>query len=59
MGRIKSTAVKRTAQKLFEENPKMFTEDFEKNKQIVQESTECDKKTRNKIAGYITRLKKK
>ncbi|MEM4703067.1 MAG: 30S ribosomal protein S17e [Candidatus Pacearchaeota archaeon] len=59
MGRVKSTAIKKTAKKLFEEHNELFTEKFEENKLRVQELVECDKKTRNKIAGYITRLKNK
>ncbi|MCS7134677.1 MAG: 30S ribosomal protein S17e [Candidatus Pacearchaeota archaeon] len=58
MGRIKSLTIKRTAKKLLEENPDIFTENFEKNKKIIQELVECDKRTRNKLAGYITKLKK-
>ncbi|MEM1535908.1 MAG: 30S ribosomal protein S17e [Candidatus Pacearchaeota archaeon] len=58
MGRIKSLVIKKTAKKLFEEHADLFTDKFEENKQIIQKLVECDKKTRNKIAGYITKLKK-
>lgn len=58
MGRIKSAAMKKTAKKLLEERGELFTKKFENNKLRVQELVECDKKTRNKIAGYITKLKK-
>jgi ribosomal protein S17E len=58
MGRVKSTAIKRTGRKLVEDNPEKFDRDFEKNKKTVQELVECEKKTRNKIAGYVTRLKR-
>lgn len=54
MGRIKSTAVKRTVTKLFEQHNN-FTPDFEQNKKLVQGYVECDKKIRNMIAGYITK----
>lgn len=59
MGRVKSLAVKRTAKKLLEENPSLFSADFEKNKQIVSKIIAADKKARNSIAGYITRMFKK
>ncbi len=56
MGRIKSTLIKRTAEKLMKEQK--FSEDFEKNKEILGD-TMPSKRMRNIIAGYITRLKKK
>jgi len=58
MGRVKSTAIKRTGRRLVEDNPEKFDRDFENNKKTVQELVECEKKTRNKIAGYVTRLKR-
>lgn len=59
MGRIKSLAVKRTTRKLLKENPDLFTKDYEKNKQIVNRIIIADKKARNCIAGYITKMLKK
>lgn len=59
MGRVKSLAIKRTTRKLLEEYPNVFTDDFEKNKQLLSKVLETDKRTRNSIAGYITRLIKK
>jgi len=56
MGRIKSTLVKRTAVKLLNENNK-FTEDFETNKLLLKNSMPS-KSIRNKIVGYIARLKR-
>jgi len=55
MGRIKSVLVKRTAKKLVEEEG--FSEDFDKNKKALGK-TMPSKSLRNKIAGYISRLKK-
>ena len=56
MGRIKSLMVKRAAQKMLEsQNP--FTDSFEHNKKILAD-TMPSKSIRNKIAGYIARLKK-
>ncbi len=59
MGRVKSLAIKRTTRKLIEKYPNLFTDDFEKNKKILNETLEVNKKNRNSIAGYITRLVKK
>ena len=56
MGRIKSALVKRTSQKLFKEIN--FSEEFEKNKKILADLLPS-KRIRNKIAGYIARLKKR
>tara|TARA_Y100000310_G_scaffold339680_1_gene433105 strand:- start:37 stop:234 length:198 start_codon:yes stop_codon:yes gene_type:complete len=55
MGRIKSTLIKRTAEKLMEEQS--FTSNFEENKKILAD-TMPSKRTRNILAGYITRLQK-
>jgi|TARA_Y100000310_G_scaffold329968_1_gene400785 ribosomal protein S17E len=57
MGRIKSKLVKRTAHNLLKEENK-FKGDFEANKKLIPNLTPS-KKIRNKIAGYIARLKKK
>ncbi len=59
MGRVKSLAIKRTTRKLLEENPDLFTGDFEKNKKLLSKVLETDKRTRNSVAGYMTRLIKK
>jgi small subunit ribosomal protein S17e len=59
MGRVKTTQIKRTAQKLVKENKDTFKPDFTKNKKLVNELVEVNsKKLRNVIAGYITRLVK-
>lgn len=59
MGRIKPLTIKRTAKKLLEEKFDLFANTFEENKRIVSQLVECDKRTRNRLAGYITKLKKK
>ncbi len=60
MGRIKTTMIKRTANLLIKNYPEKFTEDFEQNKKLVEESAEIhSKKLRNIIAGYLARLTKK
>ncbi len=59
MGRIKTTQIKRVTLKLLEDNKENFSNNFEKNKQVVEELTiTYSKKLRNVIAGYITRLVK-
>ena len=59
MGRIKTTLIKRTAKKLFEDHKEEFQKDFDKNKKIVEDFAKISsKKLRNVIAGYVTRLKK-
>ena len=57
MGRIKSKAIKRTSKILIERDDK-FNDNFEKNKKVLEAYPLPDKGTRNKIAGYISRLKK-
>lgn len=58
MGRIKTKLIKRSATKLIKKHK--FSDDFNKNKKIVEEIKETkSKKLRNIIAGYLTRLVKK
>ncbi|MEK6894704.1 MAG: 30S ribosomal protein S17e [Nanoarchaeota archaeon] len=56
MGRIKQLMVKRASKELMLKEDS-FVEDFNPNKKILG-STMPSKKVRNKIAGYIARLKK-
>ena len=57
MGRIKTTQIKRAAQKLVKEHKDKFESDFSKNKKVVDELLNVQsKKLRNVIAGYVTRL---
>lgn len=57
MGRIKPTLVKRTSRNLLERSSDSFEKTFEENKKALGK-TLPSKKMRNKIAGYIARLKK-
>jgi small subunit ribosomal protein S17e len=57
MGRIKAKLIKRTARQLVEKAPESFDKDFDVNKKALG-SILASKKTRNKIAGYISRIKK-
>ncbi|MFH0831886.1 MAG: 30S ribosomal protein S17e [archaeon] len=57
MGRIKSGIMKKTGKQFFLENKSSFSLDFEKNKQLVK-GLIPNKRTRNIVVGYITRLVK-
>jgi small subunit ribosomal protein S17e len=57
MGRIKSMVIKRTSRQLMEQSEDSFEKDFEHNKKALGRSLPS-KKMRNRIAGYVTRLKK-
>ena len=60
MGRIKLQLVKRTGKKLMEKHKEDFKENFDENKTLVgQYTTVSNKKLRNTVAGYITKLMKK
>lgn len=56
MGRIKPTLVKRTTKKLLSED-NSFTSRFEDNKKILGSNTMPSKWIRNRIAGYLAKLK--
>ena len=58
MGRIKSTAIKKAAKILVGKEAEL-TKDFDENKKILSGYTLPDKGTRNKISGYIVRLKRR
>ena len=57
MGRIKIGLVKRTSCEFLKLIPDSFSPDFKKNKKALGK-TMPSKSMRNKIAGYIARLKK-
>ncbi|MCK4650327.1 30S ribosomal protein S17e [Candidatus Pacearchaeota archaeon] len=57
MGRIKPTLVKRTSRQLIESSSESFGKTFEENKKALG-NTLPSKKMRNKIAGYIARIKR-
>jgi len=57
MGRIKSTLIKRSSRQLIENSTESFGKTFEENKKALG-STLPSKKMRNKIAGYIARIKR-
>jgi small subunit ribosomal protein S17e len=58
LGNIRPTYIKRVAFELLKNHPDEFTEDFNHNKLKVRDLTDVKSLTlRNKIAGYVTRLK--
>lgn len=60
MGRIRTSFIKKVARELYEKHKEKFSDDFEKNKKIVEELAEIkSKKVRNVVAGYITKLMKR
>ena len=60
MGKKRAISIRRLAERLIETHPDMFTEDFEENKRLVSEVVDFPSKTtRNKVAGYIHRLKRR
>ncbi len=60
MGNIRQTYIKRVAIELVDKYPEQFTEDFQHNKLQVGRMTDVQTiKMRNRIAGYITRYRKK
>ncbi len=57
LGNVKPAFVKRIALELLQKFPDEFTDDFEKNKMLVEKLTTIStKNVRNRVAGYITRL---
>ena len=57
MGRTKQSMVKRASKDLLTRNPS-FNEHFSGNKKMLGNNTMPSKKIRNKIAGYIARLRR-
>lgn len=59
MGAVKSVAIKSIARALLKEFPDRFTHDLEENKkQVSLLTTVTSKNVRNRVAGYVTLLKK-
>ncbi|OIO63959.1 30S ribosomal protein S17e [Candidatus Woesearchaeota archaeon CG08_land_8_20_14_0_20_47_9] len=57
MGRIKTQLIKSTAFRIMEEHGDKITNDFGKNKLLIQGFVDIpSKKIRNITAGYVTRL---
>jgi len=60
MGNIRPTYIKRVAIELVQRYPDQFTDDYQHNKRKVAELTDVRSvMMRNKIAGYVTRFRKR
>ncbi|MEM4282744.1 MAG: 30S ribosomal protein S17e [Candidatus Woesearchaeota archaeon] len=60
MGRIKTQLIKRWTHKLIATHREKFTQDFNKNKLLVEQLIDVpNKRIRNVIAGYVTNLLKR
>lgn len=59
MGKVRPDNIKRTCRELITKYPGVFTADFEKNKELLEEYTIINSKhVRNRIAGYLVNLVK-
>ena len=59
MGKVRTLLIKSTSKDLIDKYPKVFTTDFEKNKELLEKYAEIDSKhLRNRISGYIVNLLK-
>ncbi|MBC5793305.1 MAG: 30S ribosomal protein S17e [Nanohaloarchaea archaeon] len=57
MGRVRPTYIKRLAKDLVEADPESFSEEFEENKEELNDKADFkSKKLRNRVAGYIVRV---
>ncbi|MDH5449005.1 MAG: 30S ribosomal protein S17e [Candidatus Bathyarchaeota archaeon] len=58
MGKVRPEHVKKSARELVALYPDKFSTDFQNNKKVVESLAQISSaKLRNRIAGYITRLK--
>jgi len=57
MGRIRTSPIKNLSEELLKMYPDKLGRDFNKNKEFLRSIIES-KKARNKIAGYISALKR-
>ena len=59
MGKVRPVFIKKVSKELLEKYPEVFKKDFEENKKLLPRYTVIQSKlVRNRIAGYITHLKK-
>ncbi|MHA1339870.1 MAG: 30S ribosomal protein S17e [Promethearchaeota archaeon] len=59
MGRVRPVFIKKISKELIKNYEEIFTDDFEKNKKLLEQFLIVNSKVvRNRIAGYITHLKK-
>ena len=56
MGKIRTKNIKDSAWKLYEKIPKAFSKNFNENKKVLKDKNLVEnKRSRNKIAGYLVR----
>ncbi len=58
MGRIRGKMIRKETVEILKKYKHEFTDNFEHNKQVLSNIIDTSKTTRNKIAGFITRLAK-
>ncbi len=58
MGRIRGKTIRQTVLEVLRRYKNSFGDDFETNKQTLNNIVSTEKAMRNKIAGYITKLAK-
>ncbi|MBN1923529.1 MAG: 30S ribosomal protein S17e [Nanoarchaeota archaeon] len=59
MGRVRNTFIKRNVRQVMDQFSEKFSKDFESNKKKLDELVKTNsKKIRNRLAGYITKIKK-
>ena len=57
MGKIRPSHIKNTAKDILEQYGDLIEDDFEKNKELLDQILDVkSKKLRNRIAGYLTSL---
>lgn len=58
MGKVRIAAVKKVAKELVERYPDRFTTNYDSNKTVMADLVDAKtKRLRNRIVGYVTRLK--
>jgi small subunit ribosomal protein S17e len=56
VGRVKTVSIKVMGNQIIKEHGKLFTDNFEKNKRVLDEIREIkSKKIKNILTGYITK----
>ena len=59
MGKVRASVIKKVAEELMQQHKDQITTDFEANKQLVTQYVDArTKRMRNRIAGYLTGLKR-
>ena len=58
MGKVRIAAVKKVARELVQRYPDKFTTNYEANKKVIADLVDAKtKRLRNRVVGYVTRLK--